>query len=213
MVDEMEPSDPCNLHKYEKKHGALCNKFWETREQYKVAKEGGGVIVRSAINDDRMVLLVEKRCEDMHPNDFLVFIRNYAYYTKKYDKEVKEIIHLGADVGAAYEAFKITTNMPAIFTPRYMFMTSYPFIDYAKDEHMWAGSCEGLEPVIEQNLKPEEKKHIHMRMNHCGYKFMPIRDDKGKVIATNFFISSDIQAGGKAMDLMAEFLGPMAINE
>jgi hypothetical protein len=179
------------------KHYELCNKFYAERENYKLTKQKGNIKIRSHTNEEgRQVLIIECLIPDMVPDDWLVMMNNMEYYSLKYDKECERMEKLEG-AGDKYEAWKMIFRLPSFLTPRYCFLACYPFLNCGDGEHAYVMSVEGLESVFEQNTTADEKaKWIHAQMHHIGYKFIPERNEEGKITGCTYFCVCDYSIGG-----------------
>jgi hypothetical protein len=143
MVDA-QSGDPLNLRKNEKKYGAMLSKYWDERDKIPITKEAKGCKVRRVEEGSKTILTLEMIVDDLVPNDYLPFMKNMPYYTVKYDdfcESVEPLVGCGTD----YECTKMITKLPWPMWDRYCLTVNYPFIEYAKDEHVFIMAYGGLE--------------------------------------------------------------------
>lgn len=153
-------------------------------------------------------MLCEIVIQDLVPDDFLPLMRDYAVLGKKYDPDCEKITDM-TGCGNKYKAYKMIAKVPWPMSGRYSFCVAYPYENANEGEHIFILSQEGTESVHEQNLNEDEKKNqLLAALHHIGYKWSPIKDDKGKVTGTNMFMTVDQSMGGNIPKWLEEMAGP-----
>jgi acyl-CoA-binding protein len=110
---ESNDSDPLNLTENKIALSARLHDFYDNRDKYKVVKRAhqDTIIIKQAIEGDNMTLIVEMEIKDLVPADFLVFIHNWAGFTKQFNPYIKSLTPMTA-TGTKYQTYKTITKAP-----------------------------------------------------------------------------------------------------
>jgi len=120
-------------------------------------------------------MLIEiKEIHSLTPDDFIPFIEKWNVFTKKLNPY---LVSMDKVESGDYNSFKMTGRAPWPVAGRIMFATTYPMINYAKDEHILIVTDRGLEKIFDKYLSEDDKKNYVLgRMRFGGYWFTPNKD-------------------------------------
>ena len=203
-----------SLHDLKQELVKELDELWEKRAEYELHSEidNGNISVRfkfseSADGESKMVIMSECKLVPggLVPNDFSFYPEKWPELIKEINPRIEKVIDLGQMDGMPI--IRCEAGCPWPLSNRVMCQWRTGVLDMENQNHYFILSSRGCESKME--LTEEEKSNFAVAYVHVGgFKFMPVKDESGKVIGTTLFNVQSSNPGGNIPTTMSNKVGP-----
>lgn len=155
----------------------------------------------------KMVLMSECKLVPggLLPNDFAFYPEAWPDLIKEINPRIAEVKDLGEVDGFPVVSIEATAPWP--LSNRLICQWRCGIIDKEASNHYFLLSSQGVENLL--TIAPEDESKYALAYLHVGgFKFMPLKDESGKVIGTTLFNVQSSNPGGNIPSAMSNKVGP-----
>lgn len=161
--------------------------------------------VYTTFQDSNMVVVAEAPCvEDLHPDDFIVFIENWADCIADINPLLCRVDKLAPIQG--YPVGRTVAQCPWPLSNRINICARYPVLNWKPNEHLMVMSVRGAESV--NHLTEADGDCCLATLFIAGWHFEPVLNSCDEISGTRITYLVQADAGGNIPQTLTNAKGP-----